>query len=502
MWITYNIIIYIYIYPLDIYHIGIPLYIVAICLFVFFVYYNYISAVGRKFISIDDTSSECFNVDKAVSGEYLLDSNLYWDNEKEYTASKAVFKITLNTFRNNVSDITVAGIKSTIYNAIIAFAELKTHNLAYTILLSMTYYRYLGTLRNHYLQTTGESPTVYLLSDYSLVTASSGKGVCNQDGIINYDFSKSQVQYTWYNVTDLKSCEALNLIVEVYNKSNDEPIRNKVSFSKKVYSLDTHTFTITTSINLGYNLLSDLSYVYNEKETKFQFNGLGYTIQEYTDLRHSMNNLLCAVNDTTAPENSITELCFIQAFPLHVYSLPIFNHIGNSFLHPEYCDCGSPKVGQSNKCNLFNLMSGKLFFNRKHEDETFADDAIRLMILRSRFESYDALNKAAYLAQFYSYDRSLTDNNTNLVASAFDFCSIQYSSGDEEYCSMINAYNIQDPVHPNFVVSNMLGFKQFEGSCRNFYKFNGIVTADSRYAYPIVFILLIINFDLLYHLCV
>jgi len=479
-------------YPLDIYQIGIPLYIIAICLFFFFGFYNYTSAVDQKFISIVDTSNECSNVDKAVSGEHFLDSNLYWDNEKEYIASQAVFKIKLNTFRNTVSDITIAGIKSKIYNAMIAFAELKTHNLAYTILLSITYYRYLGTLKNHYLQTTGESSSIYLLSDYSLVTASSAKGICDQDGIINYDLSRSQVHFIWNNITELKSCDAMNLIVDIYNKSNDEPIPNKSLFSKKVFLLDTHTFTITTSINLGYNLLSDLTYVYNEKETKFQFDGLGYTIKEYTDLRYSMNDLFCAVNDTEAPENSITELCFVQAFPLHVYSLPIFNHIGNSFLHPDYCDCSIPEVGQSDKCNLFNLMSGKLYFNRKHKDETFADDAIRLMILRSRFESYDALNKAAYSAQFYSYDSSLTENNPNMLVSAFDFCSIQ-SSSDEEHCSMINLYNIQDPGQPNFVVSRMLGFKQFEGSCKNFYKFNDNVTADSRYEYIIIFILPIIN---------
>lgn len=73
------------------------------------------------------------------------------------------------------------------------------------------------------MQTTGKSPTVYLLSDYSLVTASSTKGVCDQDGIINYELSKSQEQYMWHNGTKLKSCDILNLIVEVYHKLNDEP---------------------------------------------------------------------------------------------------------------------------------------------------------------------------------------------------------------------------------------------------------------------------------------
>jgi hypothetical protein len=408
----------------------------------------------------------------------LLDSNLQWNLDLDYLTSRAVFILSLNTFYNSASDITILGIENAVVEASESFQNMSSYNLAYSILKSVTYFRYLGVFSNHFIQTTGDATSLYTLSDYSLVQASSASGVCNIEGYLNFDQTSAEIKNVWTNRTDItnsKEIECSTFLnpfakVDRYKNNNDnndynntirdEPVHNRILYNQLTYLLDVHTFTIAMSINLDYNSVDDLSYVFDPEEIQFYFHGEQYTIKEHSDDRYDMKNIFCLMTNSSSSSHNkvkkfVTKLCFINIF--QALALPIFNHIGNSFIQPEYCDCTS-QVGYSKRCNMFNLMTGILFYKRLHDDETVVNDVIRLMTLANRYESYEEFNNASYLAQSYSYDQQTTMNHPNALNASFDFCRINsssYSSNMDETatandetssCRMINIYNMQDPL--------------------------------------------------------
>jgi hypothetical protein len=495
------------------YFTGSSFYFISVSFFLLFFLFNYYGAINKKYIS-NEKRNGCSKIAKEISGVYLLDSNLQWNLDLDYLTSRAVFILSLNTFYNSASDITLLGIENAVVEASESFQNMSSYNLAYTTLKSVTYFRYLGVFSNHFIQTTGDATSLYTLSDYSLVQASSASGVCNIEGYLNFDQTSSEIKNVWTNLTEITNSKEiecstfLNPLAKVNNNNNntirDEPVHNRILYNQLTYILDVHTFTIAMSINLDYNSADDLSYVVNLKETQFYFHGKQYIIKEHSDDRYDMKNIFCLMansSDSSSSSSSsssshnevkkfVTKLCFINI--LHVLALPIFNHIGNSFIQPEYCDCTS-KVGYSERCNMFNLMTGIVFYKRLHDNETIVDDVIRLMTLANRYESYEEFNNASYLAQFYSYDQQTTMHHSNALHESFDFCRINSSSysnnmnetatttdDDDETlsCSMINIYNMQDPLYPNYFVNRFTGYKEFNGSCSDFYKFKSKLVAN------------------------
>jgi len=474
-------------------------YFTSLTLFLLFFLFEYFNAINKKYIS-NEVRKGCYKIAKDISGVYLLDSNLRWNLHFDYLTTRAVFKLSLNSFYNSASDITKLGIENAVVEASESFQSMSSYNLAYSILKSVTYFRYLGLFRNHFIQTTGDAISLYALSDYSLVQASSASGVCNIEGYLNFDQTSAEIKNVWTNLTEVTNKKAIecktfqSAVVYNKNKNNtgttirDEPVHNRILYNQLTYILDVHTFTIAMSINLDYNSVDDLSYVVNPKEIQFYFHGEQYTIKEHSDDRYDMKNIYCLMANSSDSSNHkvkefVTKLCFINIW--HALTLPIFNHIGNSFIQPEYCDCTS-KVGYSERCNMFNFMTGIVFYKRLHDDETVVNDVIRLMTLANRYESYEEFNNASYLAQFYSYDQQTSMNHSNALNTSFDFCRINSSSYMDEtattvetsLCSMVNIYNMQDPMHPNYFVNRFTGYKEFNGSCSDFYRFKSKLVAN------------------------
>ena len=70
--------------------------------------------------------------------------------------------------------------------------------------------------------------------------------------------------------------------------------------------------------------------------------------------------------------------------------------MGADLYHPKYCDC-STDIGTSYECNLFNLMSGTIFYKREDAAINYKSDMIHYIELISKHKSYKAFNRAAYL---------------------------------------------------------------------------------------------------------
>ena len=495
---------------LDYYFWGTIIYSIWLGSFVVFFYYGFING-GERSLSLV-SSSDCSEVSKQVSGIFYLDDQQLWNIDDGYTSSSAMYKLTLNSFTINGSVMNQEVIKNEIIRANNRFQKESSENLAYNLLLAITYFRWIGQGKVQSLQTTGDSGTIYsLITQNALVSVSSIKGICDISGLVQYSPSLYQVENIW---SDFKKLNQSSLCQGPFYKismgSNGPSHDDDVPYSSLLLSsssssqqsitfiLDVHSFTIALSINLGYNDINYLTYITSMDEKQFTYNNIKYVIREYSDDRYQMKNIFCATNISLSTTTStagteqlffVPTLCFVKYF--NMYALPLLNHIGTSFLSPIYCDCLSENIGKSKQCNRFNLMSSLIYFN----DDNLINNAMKLMALVSSKESYADLNKASYNAQFYSYHSNLTQN----LQEYFQFCSLSSLSSslssssttnsksyEGSSCSMTTLYDIDYVMNSEYYVNSIFAFKNDNGSCNPFYFFKQKV--NNRYVFIITII--------------
>ena len=126
-----------------------------------------------------------------------------------------------------------------------------------------------------------------------------------------------------------------------------------------------------------------------------EYKGVSYQLLRYNDDRYSMEDVLCIQNQTEIPPGGVgvQQLC---VFEYNNYlALPTYNHMGMHLFEPEYCDCSSP-TGTSKQCNMFNLMSGTIYYKRNSSAYDHITDITRFIELVSKYNSYQDFNRAAY----------------------------------------------------------------------------------------------------------
>ena len=426
-----------------------------------------------------------------------------------------MYKLKLDSFTINGSTMNREVIQQEIIRANKIFQKESSENLAYNLLLAMTYFRWIGQGKVQSLETTGDSGTIYsLISQNALVSVSSIEGICDVSSILQYNPSLYEVKNVWADVKKLNRSSSCKVPFHKISMGSNGPSRDvpysplssSSSSSSSIqqsitFILDVHSFTIALSINLGYNDISYLTYVHSltgMDETSFIYNNIKYAIREYTDDRYLMQNIFCATNISSSSVSGneqiffVPTLCFVRYF--NMYALPLLNHIGKSFLSPIYCDCSTQnKTEESKECNRFNLMSSLIYFN----NDDLNDNAISLMALVSSQRSYADLNKASYNAQFYSYHSNLTQN----LQEYFEFCSLSSSStssnSHDRSCSMTTLYDIDYVMNSTHYVNSVFSFKRVRGYCNPFYYFKDEV--DNRSVINILIIIIISHHHFLIH---
>lgn len=71
--------------------------------------------------------------------------------------------------------------------------------------------------------------------------------------------------------------------------------------------------------------------------------------------------------------------------------------MGANLFEAEYCDCEKPSIGNSKHCNIFNMMSGIIYYKRENAFPNVITDAKRLIELVGKYDTYADFNRAAYL---------------------------------------------------------------------------------------------------------
>lgn len=424
---------------LDLYSAGTIAYAAAFSIFAYFVYTSYQAAISQAFIAVDDSSGKCETVPIAITSNYLADSNGNWEGSPAFDYSTARYSFSFNNFQVD-SFSQYQQMMTTYYTALQGMGRLaEVHNLPYNLLLWATFVRYysvdypdtynytsVGFGQLQYLQMTGDAQQIYQLST-QVVTIGSYRGSCPQHAHTTFDRAnaliETELDYNTYANNPL-CADALPTEQFGYQRSVDNGV-----FS---LSLNVETFMMVMSVNLGIVNIgyltvasSDLMYI--------ELGNTSYSLAEYYDQRYlEMEPMWCIRNVTpiVAPAPDIETLCFYTIS--RALAIPVFEHVGESVQQPIYCDCDTN--GQSSSCNVFNLLSGLIFFPIENAAsyspvELVVQQISYLMQLIAPYESYGKLNSAAYNAtwtlgtQVFGLQKNYY-RSSKWYESAFDFLQI------------------------------------------------------------------------------
>jgi hypothetical protein len=432
----------------------------------------------QAFISLDPSSGQCTSVPISISTTYLADQYGNWEGSANFVYYKSLYSFTFSSFEvDSLSQY--QQMMSVYYSDLQYYGErAKHHNLAYNILLWMGFTRFYsvefpdhrgsGLPRGNlqYLQLTGD-PCVIFNGRFSSLALGSPAGLCEIPTMTVYDkanglFRSMINEKVFINQTKCGDVTSPFLFTTNLNTNPYFAI-----------TLDVHSFTVALAVNLNIldigNLLKS-----SEPFIELTVQNITYSVGKFYDIRFPfMSSIFCMHNISEVPAgNTVTvqRMCLVESGS--GLFLPVFNHVGNSFTDPIYCDCETPATAHSTACNEFYLMAGLVSFPVDNDlsNNTFLSPAVAVELVRKAFKllslhdsDYSALNKAAYNASAISVMASLNTasaktRDPQTVSDAFDFCRIS----SDTTCTLIlfSSFDQADDVSDyQYSLSN--------GSCTN-----------------------------------
>lgn len=170
-------------------------------------------------------------------------------------------------------------------------------------------------------------------------------------------------------------------------------------------------------------------------------------------------------NDGDDDYNDPSALCVMTVGG--VYGIPIFNHAGASFDTPVPCNCSQHDslnlTSSYANCNLFNFLSGFLFWPAAGSSPTYA-----LQLAIDYNYDYAVINTAAFNASFinsyfaYQSPYGATYQTQNYRDQVFQFCEVKGTA-----CSMVVFTSFDaTPNQINWAISDYY-FQLNQGACRD-----------------------------------
>ncbi len=440
---------------IDLYFFGTVAHLLAMLLFIYFVYNNYSQAVSEAYISLTTDGGDCNTVPISITGTYLADYNGNWAGTPEYEESLALYQLSFSNFEIT-SELQYNEMMSNFYTNLVNIGDkAKTYNLAENLIYWMTYVDYYDiqspSLTNFTGVGYGQLQTLQLTADPAIVfdllhniqRFSSKRGKCPVSSYTTYDQANHIFESYYSNASkifeNLNCSYAVNPLTFGYYPTTDGYIYN--------VGLHMQAIAVALGVNFGIIPFQTLR-VISRKVANFTYGRSSYTIGEYYDVRYpTMQTLFCITNATALPPSlsPYQQLCFLATGTTFI--LPVFNQYGVDITKPVYCDCSDPLLKHNEACSQFNLLTGMLFYHSKDEIN-LKDFSIKELIhqLRSNvtgvltefglfnllklvqlYPSYRAFNRAAYNASFYTIaDASHCDEKC--WKEAYSFCKLPNSN--------------------------------------------------------------------------
>ena len=188
-------------------------------------------------------------------GTFLLDTNGKWNVMEGFEISQAIYQLDLLNFKASPNINPNKQLLSGMLPTQDLFNQVSNHNLAYNLILAMTFRRYLVNNSMQLFQTTGQANTVFQTNYFSFVVFSTNIGICENKGILSYDYSNANIENSW-DILELNNSiicrNAIYTNPEPYNIRSKTAIPNTYFTENILLSLDVNTFSISMSLNLGY----------------------------------------------------------------------------------------------------------------------------------------------------------------------------------------------------------------------------------------------------------
>ena len=218
-----------------------------------------------------------------------------------FDISRAVFEIDLNYYSAPTSGDPNAPLTRDIIPTQVLFNKMGSYNLAYILILAMTFRKHIGTDLLQSIQTTGQATTIFKLNPFSFAAYSTVYGICEHKGEII--FAESKLMNTWkaFDLATSATCSKSLSTPIPYNITTKTPIPNDYFMDNILMIIDVNTFTLSMSLNLEYTPLNDLYYVNRNKSFPMSHNGVEYLVSKHSDDRYAMDDLLCLQNRTAIP---------------------------------------------------------------------------------------------------------------------------------------------------------------------------------------------------------
>jgi hypothetical protein len=441
------------------YSVGSLCYAVVLAIFIYFTYTNYVSQMEQAFISLDTGSGDCSSVPISITTTYLADKHGHWEGTADFVYYKSIYSFTFSSF--TVDTLSEYQQMMTVYhNYLIYFGQkAKKENLSYNILLWMGFTRFYSTeypgisdftgfARGNlqYMQLTGD-PVVIFNARYSGLALGSHAGLCAIPSMTVYDeanglFRSMINENVFMNET---KCDDVTSPFIFETNLNVNPFF--------AVTLDVRSFIVALAVNLD---ILDIGNLMKSSESikEMEFYGVKYSLGKFYDIRYPlMSAIFCMHNITEIPVGNVItvrHMCLVESGS--GLFLPVFNHLGNSFTDPVYCDCGNPATAHSSTCNDFYLMAALIAFPVDNDggNNTFLSPQTSIEFVRKAYtllsmhdSDYHALNKAAYNASAISVMTSLNTasrktKRAQTVSDSFDFCRIS----SNVTCSLIVFYSL------------------------------------------------------------
>lgn len=443
------------------YFIGFTIHFLTLCGFIAFFFSTYLADRRNTYLSPSSTSGDCWNVSKPLSGTFLADDHGRWEGASTFSYSIASYSLNFNNL--GVDADVYYDLMQSLYDQLTFLGEIaKTQNLAGNLLLWMTFTSYYRDDVNvQSAAMTGDPLTVFNRM-YQHGSIGNKHADCNANSLIQFD-SANGYFYLSYLYSEFVSNPNCSTTLDPYAIGYNPEFDNHAF----TISFDIHSVNMALAINTRVQQNGD---IVMEDDSSVVYNGTEYKFVKVYDARYpGMQPIMCAVRHDFGERMLLCAIVLAK----DLFAFPLLNHFGTSASAPDYCTCENstdedgtsiPANGFSYECNVFNLLSGFLFFNGN-------DTITPLFELFYKYDERNELNRLAYAAMYAGANIANTNKyqNSTFRGKAYQFCETSYGG-----CSVVTV-NSYDTLSKSV---SAYYYQLRNGSCRD--TFSGTATAWNR----------------------
>ena len=392
--------------------------------FLYFFISGYQANREERFLSLHSSAGDCKVVLSPVTGEYILDSNGYWQGQVGFEYALGIYSFNFYNFLGSAEDF-----GQLLLGAYAEILEVSAGSFNNSLALNLMYWMVYsistswdGSIQQ--LQFTG-SPSMIFDRRYIASSMSNEFGVCDIRSSTSFD-KKNALLTVEYNVIDFVSSDACRNIT-IPSHLGYVPQFDGETFRIEV---DVHALITGAAINMGILSPYELERI---PHTTYRVEQAGkwYTIDQYYNPRYpGMQPLHCQRDAELEESGTASEyVCVIRSGTLYMY--PTYNHIGANVSYPKYCSCDYMEKRESGICNSFNFIPSLIFYEFESEWSQSEDDLFAFSVL-SNYSGHDR-NRQVYDAAFDAIVETDMRYNDTWRKDAYQFCKENASQS----CSLL-----------------------------------------------------------------